>query len=513
MGTTNELPAGPDLRQGVSAQQLRERGKLLGSVNGEPVLLVWRDGEIYAVGATCTHYSGPLAEGLIEGNHVHCPWHHACFDLRTGAAEAPALNPIPCYQVVRDGDSVRVGDKVTQPAPKPVEGPASVVIVGAGAAGHAAAEALRNAGYTKPITLVSGEVSGPVDRPNLSKDYLAGNAPPEWMPLRPPEFFTEQKLSLHTDRMVTAIHPKLHQIELSNGDRIGYGVLLLATGASPIRLPIPGANLPHVFTLRSLADADRIIDTAQHAKRAVVIGASFIGLEVAASLRTRGLEVAVVGPELVPLERVMGAAVGKAVQKLHESHGVAFCLGRKPAAIEQGKVTLDDGTLLEAGLVVMGVGVRPNTALAEKAGLKVENGILVDAQLRTSHEGIWAAGDAARWPSPLTGDSVRIEHWQVAQRQGEAAAKSILGSTEAYHDVPFFWSAHYDRTIRYTGVGVGFTDVALDGDPASDSWTALYKRDGKVIAVATLGRDHVCLEAEQALARGDQGFLNSLARK
>jgi NADPH-dependent 2,4-dienoyl-CoA reductase/sulfur reductase-like enzyme len=253
-----------------------------------------------------------------------------------------------------------------------------VVIVGGGAAGNAAAEMLRREGYDGPVTMISADEFLPYDRPNISKDYLAGMAPEEWIPLRPTDFYREQKIETLTNTSVTEIDVKSKHVTLSTGQSLGYGALLLATGAEPVRTKIPGGDLLHVCYLRTLADSRRIIERSKRAKRAVVIGASFIGLEVAASLRQRKLEVAIVGKESLPLEKVLGRELGNLIRQTHEAHGVKFHLGRTPAAIQEGHVQLDDGTILDCDLVVVGIGVRPNTVLAEKAGIATDNAVLVN---------------------------------------------------------------------------------------------------------------------------------------
>lgn len=496
MGEPAQL-TGPDLEQGTSIEDLPDGGSLLGHAGGEAVLLVRRGDAIHAVGATCTHYSGPLSEGLVVGDTIRCPWHHACFDLRTGAPSAPAFSPIPCFRVERNGDRVVVREKLVMPSKGPTATPGHVVIVGAGAAGGMAAETLRREGYTGRITLLGSEATVPVDRPNLSKDYLAGNAPEEWMSLRSQEFFAEQKIDLKRGANVQSIDPVARTLTLSSGESIAWDALLLATGGEPIRLPIPGADLPHVHTLRTLADSRAIIAGVKGGGHAVVIGASFIGLEAAASLRKRGMEVSVVGKETLPLERVMGRELGTFLQKLHQDQGVKFYLGTGPASIGKQGVKLENGTLLPADLVVMGVGVRPRLDLAEQTGLKVDRGVVVDEQLRTSAKGIWAAGDIARFP--LNGEAVRIEHWAVAQRQGEVAAKNILGRNVTYRSVPFFWSAHYDVQINYVGHAERFDRVVVEGDLEKRDCSVSYYLGDKRLAVATVGRDLESLRAEVEL--------------
>ncbi|HTJ80817.1 MAG TPA: FAD-dependent oxidoreductase, partial [Polyangiaceae bacterium] len=338
---------------------------------------------------------------------------------------------------------------------------------------------------------------------NLSKDYLAGNAPEEWVTLRDASFYAGIDVTLIVGDAATAIDKAASTVTLASGKVLHYGALLLATGAEPIRLPIPGADLPHVFTLRSLADSRAIIEQAASAKRAVVIGSSFIGLEAAASLRARGLVVVVVGRDALPLENFLGSELGAFVQKLHEEHGVRFHLKTSPRAITSSSVELDGGAALPADLVVMGVGVRPRTALAEKAGLTVDKGVVVDASLKTSERGIWAAGDIARYPDPRTGELIRIEHFALAERQGQAAARSMLGGSGAFRDVPFFWSAHYDVTISHVGYAGGWDHVEVRGDLAAKDAAVVYSKAGKPLAVATIGRDLASLRVEAALEDGD----------
>ena len=293
---SNELE-GLDFEKGFNIDDVADGKMLLGHAFGEAVLVARRGNELFAIGATCTHYGGPLAKGLMVDCTVRCPWHHARFDLRTGEAiAAPALNNVACYKIDKRGQQFFVTGKIDEKSVrKPKSSPASVVIVGAGAAGGAAAEMLRREGYDGSVTLIGADEFLPYDRPNLSKDYLAGAAPEEWIPLRPAEFYREQKIETLTNTTVAAIDPKTKQVKLSDGRWLVYGALLLATGAEPVRLKISGDDLPHVYYLRTLADSRRIIEKTKTAKRAVVIGASFIGLEVAWSLRERKLEVTVVG--------------------------------------------------------------------------------------------------------------------------------------------------------------------------------------------------------------------------
>src|SRR5438094_4067555 len=440
---------GADLEKGCKIDKLADGEMILGHAFGEAILAARRGEEIFAIGATCTHYGGPLAKGLMVDCTVRCPWHHARFDLRTGEAiAAPALSDTSCWKIEKRGERFFVTGKIDKkPSREPKLSPTNVVIVGGGAAANAAAEMLRREGYEGPVTMITADESLPYDRPNLSKDYLAGTAPEEWIPLRSADFYREQKIDALTKTSVEAIDPRRTQVTLSNGRSVSYGALLLATGAEPVRLDIPGSDLPHVYYLRTLADSRRIIEKAKHAKRAVVIGASFIGLEVAASLRERKLEVAVVGKGSLPLEKVLGRELGKLIRETHEQHGVEFYLGRTPAVIQDRHVQLDDGTILDCDLVVVGIGVRPNTSLAETAGIATDNGVLVNEFLETNVSGIFAAGDIARWPDPRAG-RIRVEHWFVAERQGQTAARNILGAREPFVVPTIFCWHHFGLVIR-----------------------------------------------------------------
>jgi len=499
-------PSGPDLTKGVDSGDFVD-DKLLGHVGDEDVLLVRSGEEIFAVGAHCSHYHGPLAEGIVTGESVRCPWHHACFDLRTGEAErAPALSPIDCWTVERRGGRIFVTQKREQPKPRAmaakVDTPKKIVIVGGGAAGFAAAEMLRRRGFGGSIVMVSNDAAPPVDRPNLSKDYLAGSAPEDWLPLRPDDFYGASKIDLRLATEVSAIDTKQHQIRCADGTSLDYDRLLLATGAEPVRLPVPRADQPHVHTLRSLADCRAIIADTASAKRTLVIGASFIGLEAAAALRARNIEVHVVAPETRPMERVLGPQLGDFVRALHEEHGVVFHLGETVTAFDGRRATLKGGGTLDTDVVVVGVGVRPRLALAEQAGLTMDRGVVVDAYLRSSVPDIYAAGDIARWPDPHSGGAIRVEHWVVAERQGQTAARNMLGAQERFDAVPFFWSQHYDVPINYVGHAEQWDEIAIDGSVAAKDCVVRYKSKGRVLAVASIYRDLDSLKAELAMEQG-----------
>lgn len=501
MGTSKGTLSGPDLTQGIEVSETRESEPLLGHAYGEPVVLVRRGADVCAIGATCSHYGGPLAEGLVVGKTLRCPWHHACFSLETGeAVGGPALSPIPAYEILRHGSRVRVGKRKDLPT-RVLDArsmPHSIVVVGAGPAGAAAVEALRREGYRGPVALIGDEAPGPVDRPNLSKDYLAGTAPEAWIPLRSPEFYRELDVDLVTDDPVERVDPIARRVRLKSKRNLAFETLLLATGARPRQLEVPGADLPHVLTLRSLADSRAIIKKVEGASRIVVVGAGFIGLEVAASLRHRELEVQVVGREMAPLARVLGEEIGRQIQRLHEQHGVGFHLGRTVRRIDSESVTLDDGSRLEAEVVIVGVGVVPRTELAASAGIEVQGGIVVDQFFRTSAPKIYAAGDAVSYPDPITLQLSRVEHFVFAQRQAQAAARSMLGLGRPFSDAPFFWSQQYDTTLCYVGHAPSWERIETRGSLALRDFAAAFIRKDRILAILTVGRDSLSLRAEAA---------------
>jgi len=495
-----------DLTTGIDASSIARDTTLQGRVGDQEVVLARAGDRFFAVGAHCTHYHGPLAEGLVVGDTIRCPLHHACFSLETGQAlRAPALDPIACWRVEHQGSKVFVREKITEarsvqrgPADSRTH-PSSIVIAGGGAAGLAAANTLREEGYKGPLAMISGDKDPPVDRPNLSKDFLAGEAQEDWLPLWPPDLYSQRQVELLLGSRVSSIDPAARAVVLENGSRREYGALLIATGADPVRLPIAGAENGRVFYLRSYADSRAIVARTAGAKRVVVVGASFIGLEVSASLRTRGIAVDVVAPGHIPLERVMGTEVGRFVQALHEAQGVVFHLGETVANVSGPTVTLSGGRTIDADFLVVGAGVKPAIEIAEHAGLAVDRGIVVNEFLETSAPGIFAAGDVARWPDPHTGDRIRVEHWVVAERQGQAAARNMLGRRERFDAVPFFWSQHYDVTIRYVGHAERWDRVQVDGSLDARDASVSFLRNGKRLACATVSRDRENLEAEVEL--------------
>jgi apoptosis-inducing factor 3 len=506
--TATEQPK-PDFAEGFPFRDLPDGGVVPGQVAGEDVILLRRGEDVFALGAWCTHYHGPLADGLVVGDTVRCPWHHACFSLRTGEAVAPpALDPVARWRVERAGDTLFVRERLPEPGPRTASstnGPRAVVIIGGGAAGLSAADMLRREGYDGVLTLISADDAPPVDRPNLSKDFLAGTAPEDWIPLRSPDYYKDARIDLVLGTTVSDLDLARRRATSTDGRSFAFDALLLATGADPIRLPIEGAHADRTHYLRTFADSRAVVAKAATAKRVVVVGASFIGLEVAASLRARGLEVHVVAPEKQPLERILGPEVGAFIRGLHEARGVVFHLGQTISRVDGVRATLSGGSTLDSDFIVLGVGVRPALSLAERAGLALDRGVLVDQYLQTSAPEVFAAGDIARWPDPHTGERIRVEHWAVAERQGQVAARNILGRREPFTAVPFFWSQHYETQISYVGHAETWDRIAIDGSLEAQDCAVSYMRGDRALAVATISRDLQSLRAEAAMESGGRG--------
>ncbi len=503
---------GLDLSAGVPIDTIEEGEVLLGHVGQEAVVLVRHDLEYFAVASTCSHYGGPLELGIVTGDEIHCPWHHSVFCLRTGTAlKAPALNPISCWHTEVRDKKIFVTEKksFTTTRRKGTE-VQQFVIVGSGAAGISAAVTLRRQGFLGSVTIVTGDKSLPYDRPHLSKDYLAGTASEEWIPLWSKDFYLENRITFELNTMVTKVSADPHQLELSNGRSLHYDKCLLAMGGTPNRPPIPGIDRPNVHFLRSLQDCRQIIELTSWASRVVIIGAGFIGLEAAASLRQRNLDVKVVAPEKLPLLKTLGVHVGSFLKHLHESHGVTFHLEVGVKEIRERSVLLDSGVEIECDFIVVGTGIHPNVALAEAAGCHIDRGVLVNEYLETTVPDVYAAGDLARWPDPRTKRSIRVEHWEVAERQGQVAALNMMGDKIPFQDVPFFWTKHYDVSIGYVGHSDRFDRMDLMGNMERQDFAVAFYEDLEVAALLTVGRDRESLLVEEALAKFDQTEVHRL---
>jgi NADPH-dependent 2,4-dienoyl-CoA reductase/sulfur reductase-like enzyme/nitrite reductase/ring-hydroxylating ferredoxin subunit len=479
---------------------------------GETRIVLARVGDrFHAVSATCPHYGAPLAEGALCGTRVVCPWHHAVFNVVNGdLEEPPALDALVCYDVRVDGDAVFVSVPEGTPERRTatmvtrdhVADSRQFVIIGAGAAGYAAAQTLREEGFRGDIVMITREDRAPYDRPNLSKDYLHGHAEAEWMPLRSAEFFSEHGINLMLNREVTYVDARTKTITFAGGETMDYDALLVATGGAPVRLNIPGSDLKNICVLRSFADADSIIETAGRSRRAVVVGASFIGMEAAYSLRERGLEVTIVAPSSEPFEATLGAEVGAVFRRLHESHGVRFKLGsivyRFEGSHHVEAVTLDSGESIETDMVVVGAGVRPVTHFLEGVELDEAGGVIVDSRLRAA-DGLYAAGDIVNYLDPRAGERVRIEHWRTAQQQGRAAARNMAGRDVPFDGVPFFWTRQFEGGLLYVGRATSWDEIIYRGEVSSQDFLAFYVKGNRVLAVAGMNRDREMAAVEELM--------------
>ena len=496
----------PDLAAGIAVSEIPEGGMLAGRVGDEAVLLV-RDGDdVRAFDGTCSHLGAPLEQGVVLDGAIRCPWHHACFDRQSGEAlRPPAFDSLRRWTVLRDGDRIRVTAPVTNEivAHRSFAGHSEpgFVIVGGGAAGYAAVHELRRCGHEGQITLVSADADLPYDRTLLTKDYLEGRFGEDRLPIARTTL-DDLGVTVLPGTLATSLDPHSRLLHLADGHSLPYTSLLLATGAEPKRLDAPGTDLPHVHYLRTLSDCRALIGACQAGLRVVVIGGSFIGLETAAALTARGLRVTVITPDALPMEKILGAALARAILSVQTAHGVVFRTGAEVTAITTEAVQLADGSAVPAEIVVVGIGVAPRVDLARSAGLAVEDGVLVDRFLRTSAPDIYAAGDIARWPDPHSGQSIRVEHWVVAERHGQVAARNMLGGTEPFEAVPFFWSKHFDFSFRYLGHAEHWDDVAIEGDLDDRDATIRYRTGDRDMAAATVERDVEALRIEYAMETG-----------
>ena len=360
------------------------------------------------------------------------------------------------------------------------------VIAGASLAGAKAAETLREEGFDGRVVLIGAEQERPYERPPLSKDYLRGESGRDQVYVHEEGFYDEHDIELRLGRTAEALDPAARRLTLDGGETLDYDALLLATGAEPRRLGIPGADLEGVLTLRTVADSDALRARLDRGGSVVVIGAGWIGAEVAASARQRGLDVALVDQVSVPLERVLGAELGAVYRDVHADQGVELLLGNGVEAFEGGsaveRVRTSDGRVLECDFVVVGVGVQPRTQLAADAGLAVDNGILVDDRLRAGVPGVFAAGDVANAHHPHYGERVRVEHWANALNQGPAAARSMLGKEEPYDKIPYFFSDQYDVGMEYAGLATSFDRIVYRGEPASREFIAFWLAGDRLVA-------------------------------
>lgn len=523
---TSSTPApkserGHDFAAGVVLDALAEGVAVAGFVGEADVVAVRRGTTVHLVGAKCSHYGAPLLQGRVEGERIVCPWHHAAFSLHDGATlKAPGLSPIACWSVRRQDGKVFAERRlplarriaVTRRPP-----PGRVAIVGAGAAAFSAVAELRQQGFGGAIDVFGAEPEAPYDRPKLSKAYLAKAVGDDKLPLDGTFLSTQhvdggQPVRWHLGHAVKKLDLQARTLQLTDGDTHPYDACILATGARPALPGITGEKRAQVHVLRSAADARRLVRATEQVGHVLIVGASFIGLEAACALRKREVTVHVVGGGGAPLAKVLGPEIGERLRLLHQQQGVTFHPDARVVNIGARTATLTDGTELAADLVLLATGVTPATDVAQSAKLACDDGVLVDAQLRTADANVWAAGDVARWPWPKDGKPVRIEHWAVAEQMGRVAARNVLGSGEAFNEVPFFWTEHYAMKLRYVGHTRELVRHESFGDlPAGRAAVALYDAQG-LGAVATVGCDQVSLACEAAMAagRGDEAVRQIL---
>ena len=453
------------------------------------VMLLLHRGEVRAFGAECPHAKAPLDQGAVCDGRLVCPWHKATFSLDDGALlEPPALDPLVRYPVRVDGGAVMVGaDPIAVPAEPPAPDARTMLVLGGGAAGAASVSALREFGFAGRIVLAAAEPVPPYDRTALSKFVMAGAMAPDAVPaVRDAPWLAAHQV----DRRgaVARLDHAARRAWFADGGSVEYDAALLATGGAPRQLDIAGAQLAGVHTLRSAADAAAIVAELREGVRVVILGSSFIGLEVASALRERQAAVSVVSPEDVPFARQFGPRVGAMFRRLHERHGVAFHTGQASRLAGNGRVqaVMVGQEVLPADLVIVGIGVQPATGLVEGAAKGDDGGILVDAGMRAA-DGLYAAGDIAAFP--WHGKPTRIEHWRVAQQHARVAARNMLGGDARYAGVPFFWTYHYGQRFEYFGHAEHWEQVVVDGDLDAGRFVAFLVQAGNVAAVVACQRE------------------------
>ena len=506
-------------RQVARESELAEGGMKLVEDGEEKVLLVRREGRIYAIGHKCPHYQEKLEKGVVVGDEIICKSHQARFDVRTGRVTSPpARDGLPVYPVKVEDGGVWIGPRVpsrpSAPAGLPADDPRTFLILGAGAAGSAAAETLRREGFAGRIVMVSADREGPYDRPTLSKDFITGKAGEDKLPLRDAEFYSAQRIELVTGRRVVSLDPSRRAVRLEGGEEVAFDKALLATGGTPRRLPVPGAENPGCLVLRSADDARAILAAAAKAKSVTVVGAGFVGTELAGSLRDRGLAVSVTAPEDLPLGALLGPRVSAYVKGLYEAKGVSFLMGRSIVKIESTArgmaVILSDGAVLESDFVVMGAGIQPAVEYLAGTGLVEDGGVPVDDGMHARAPGIFAAGDIAVVADPDWGTR-RVEHWVVAERQGVRAALCMLGKDPGPQELNFFWSKQAGVSLKYAGYARQFDQVAYRGVVEDGAFLAGYYFRGALKAAATIGLPPQLIAVERLMSRGARISPSELA--
>jgi apoptosis-inducing factor 3 len=506
-------------RRVACESDLAEGGMKLVEDGDEKVLLVRREGRVYALGHKCPHYQEKLEKGVVIGDEIICKSHQARFDIRTGRVTSPpARDGLPVYPAKVENGEIWIGRAVpSRPAPprgSPADDRRTFLILGAGAAGSAAAETLRREGFAGRIVMVSADREGPYDRPALSKGFITGKDGEDKLPLRDPGFYETQRIELLAGRRVVSLDPSRRAARLDGGEEVVFDKALLATGGAPRRLPVPGAESPGCLVLRTAVDARAILAAASKAKGVTVVGAGFVGMELAGSLRDRGLSVSVAAPEELPLAAILGPRVSLYVKGLHEAKGVSFFMGRSTVHIESGgrgmAVTLSDGHVLESDFVVMGAGIQPVVDYLAGTGLVEDGGVAVDHGMQTRSPGIFAAGDIAQVADP-DGGTCRIEHWTVAERQGVRAALGMLGKNPGPPEVNFFWSRQAGVSLKYVGHARSFDQISYRGAVEEGAFLAGYYLRGELKAAATIGLASQLIAVERLMSRGGRLSASELA--
>lgn len=491
----------------MDAAELPASGMRRVVIEGTPILLVSLEGEIRAFSGDCPHAGAPLDEGALCKDRIVCPWHKAAFAIDDGHwLEPPALDGLSLYPARTDGGIVFVKLEPRQPQTKTVQpiradSKRRLGVIGGGAAGAAAIATLLQNGFGGTVTLFAAEPNAPYDRTCLSKFVPAGEMAPDEVPAILPEAAaSDSRLRIeHTE--VKRFDVAAKTVVLGDGREERFDSVLVASGSAPQRPDIPGANLDLVFTLREIRDAAAILHALEPGEHAVILGDSFIGLETASALRTRSVEVTIVSPNGVPLERPLGARVGELFRKWHEANGVVFCQA-KASRLEGQKsveaVCLDNGSTLRAKAVIAGIGVRPATGFLRGVVLDEDDGVPVDAAMRVASD-VYAAGDIARFPLGLAVGSTRIEHWRVAQQQGRIAALNMLGQNAHYDGVPFFWTQHYGKRLDYLGHASDWDDLEISGHPGDYRFVILYSKLGQIQAVLACGCEREMAQMSERL--------------
>ncbi|MCQ8277665.1 FAD-dependent oxidoreductase [Acetobacteraceae bacterium KSS8] len=466
-------------------------------LDGTEMLLLRDGGTVHGFAATCPHAGAPMEKAAFCEGKLICPWHKAMFDVRDGSLlEPPALEPLRRFPVRVDGDDVYVSATALPPptATQTLGADKAFAIVGAGAAGVAVALALRDLGFAGRIVLIHGEGGTPFDRTALSKAVLGGKmAPGEAPALLTPDMVEEKRITLMTDR-VERLDRGGNTLHLASGDRLVFDAVLLATGGVARPLDVPGADRPGVHTLRTRADAEAIIEAAKSVSRVVIVGGGFIGLEAASALRSRGLEVDVVVPSELPMQKILGEEIGRRLRTLHEEKGVRFTVGKVESIAGNDQdapanaVVLEDGQRLPATLVLVGVGVSPAIGFLDGLDLAEDGGLPTDRHMRVSGS-VFAAGDIARFPFGEEGVPTRIEHWRVAQQQGRAAAAAMLGLDAPFDETPLFWTLQHGKRIEVHGHPRAFDRVEIDGDLEDMAFIGRQFRGETLVGLIGCGRD------------------------